>query len=254
VPEIAPEISKRKIAQGPEVDKECSAIETELAELKAVYEQYFLGVERRPPTQKHENLKRRIYALKASFVQQTALKFRVGSVYQKFVTYERLWVRTLKEMEDGTYRRDVFKARLRQHKEEKAEEKKKAAAAAAAGKAAAPATDDFDVDEDTSPEALPPPPKPAAANGTRPSGSFAAARPVLDANALSDDKVRAIFNAYVSAKKRCNEDVSKLSFDAVAQNLRKQVPTLLKEHKAKAIEFKIVIKDGKAILKAVPKT
>ena len=27
-----------------------------------------------------------------------------------------------------------------------------------------------------------------------------------------------------------------------------------KEHKAKAIEFKIVIKDGKAVLKAVPKT
>ena len=252
MPEIAPEISKRKIAQGPEVEKECSAIESDLAELKALYEQYFLGVERRPPTFKHESLKRRVHTLKASFVQQTALKFRVGNLYQKYISYQRLWDRTLKEMEDGTYRRDVFKARLRQHKEERLEAKKKADAAA--GKPAAPTPDDFDVDEDTSPEALPPPPKPATANGTRPSGSFAAARPSLDANALSDDKVRAIFNAYVSAKKRCNEDVSKLSFDAVAQNLRKQVPTLLKQHNAKAIEFKIVIKDGKAILKAVPKT
>ena len=30
-------------------------------------------------------------------------------------------------------------------------------------------------------------------------------------------------------------------------------PELLKQHNAKAVEFKVVIKDGKASLKAVPK-
>ena len=39
----------------------------------------------------------------------------------------------------------------------------------------------------------------------------------------------------------------------VAANLRKQVPELLKQHNAKSVEFKVVIKDGKATLKAVPK-
>jgi hypothetical protein len=250
MPEIAPpDASKRKIAQGPEVEKECSAIEVELAELKAVYEQYFLGLERQPPTNRHQALKRRIQQLKASFVQQTSLKFRVGNLYQKYLTYERLWERTLKEMEDGIYRRDLYKARRRAEKLKPAVDKSQAAKAAER-----PAADDFDVDEDMSeleaPPAAPVPAAPRPANGTvRPP-----ARPQLDANALSDDKVRAIFNAYVSAKKRCNEDVSKLSFDGVAQNLRKQVPALLKQHNAKAIEFKIVIRDGKAILKAVPKT
>ena len=40
---------------------------------------------------------------------------------------------------------------------------------------------------------------------------------------------------------------------SVAANLRKQVPELLKQHNAKSVEFKVVIKDGKAVLKAVPK-
>ena len=63
----------------------------------------------------------------------------------------------------------------------------------------------------------------------------------------------AIFDAYVMAKKRCNEDVSKLSYDSLSQTLRKQVPELMKQHNAKSVEFKVVIKDGKAILRALPK-
>ena len=88
----------------------------------------------------------------------------------------------------------------------------------------------------------------------------AAARPVSSppssappsAN-LSDDKLRAVYDAFVKAKRRCNEDTSSLSYEQVATSLRKQVPELMKQHKAKAVEFKVVIKDGKAVLRAVPK-
>ena len=55
------------------------------------------------------------------------------------------------------------------------------------------------------------------------------------------------------AKKRCNEDTSKLTFDSVANTLRQQVPALMKQHNAKSVEFKVVIKDGKAVLRALPK-
>ena len=40
----------------------------------------------------------------------------------------------------------------------------------------------------------------------------------------------------------------------VSQKLKQQIPVLLKQHNAKEVEFKVVIKDGKALLKAVPKT
>jgi hypothetical protein len=65
--------------------------------------------------------------------------------------------------------------------------------------------------------------------------------------------MRAIYDAYVSAKKKCNEDVSKLTFESVSASLKKQVPALMKQHNAKGVEFKVVIKDGKAVLRAVPK-
>jgi hypothetical protein len=71
---------------------------------------------------------------------------------------------------------------------------------------------------------------------------------------LSEKKVKAIYDAYVMAKKRCNEDVSKISVETLASTLRKQVPELMKQHGAKSVEFKVVIKDGKAILRALPKT
>ena len=231
--------SGKKIADQEQTAKDCDAIEADLAALRAAYEQYFLGIERKPPTQDHSALKKRVLQLKGAFIRQTAVKFRVSNLHTKFATYERLWSRTIQEMEDGTYHRDVYKARL--HAKKKAEEEK---AAAAAQKAAAPA------------------PAPAAAPGAKPAAAPAPARapapsgpaaPIAAGAALSDSKLKAIFDAYVKAKKRCNEDTSKLSFDSMAATLKKQVPELLKQHKAKSIDFKVVIKDGKAILRAVPK-
>jgi hypothetical protein len=199
----------RKLSDSEEVGKEVDAIEADIAALKVAYEQYFLGAERMPPTKQHADLKKRVQRLKGAFTRQTAMKFRVQGVHSKFLSYERLWARTLQEMESGTYKRDVFKAKLHQ-------QKKAAPAAAQAGAAG--------------PTGAPPPP------GT-----------------LSDSRLRAVYEAYVLAKQRCQEDTSKLSFETLAANLRKQVPELMKKHKANGVDFKIVIKDGKAILRAVPK-
>ena len=54
------------------------------------------------------------------------------------------------------------------------------------------------------------------------------------------------------ARKRCGEATDGISYDSVASRIRAQVPQLMEKHKAKNIEFKVVIKGGKAVLKAVP--
>jgi hypothetical protein len=69
----------------------------------------------------------------------------------------------------------------------------------------------------------------------------------------SEDKLRAVYQAYVSAKKQCKESTAGMSFEQVADQLRQQVPQILAQTKAKAIDFKVVIKDGKASLRALPK-
>ena len=66
--------------------------------------------------------------------------------------------------------------------------------------------------------------------------------------------MRALYDAYVAAKKSCNEDVSRITYDAVARSVQKQLPELMTRYKAKSVEFKVAIQGGKAVLKAVPKT
>ena len=71
---------------------------------------------------------------------------------------------------------------------------------------------------------------------------------------MGDQQLRELYDAYISAKKRCNEDTSRLTFEAVAASVKKQIPEIERQYNARSVEFKVVIKDGKAKLTAVPKT
>jgi hypothetical protein len=326
----------------------CTELEAELAELRAQYEMYFMGNERIPPLKQHDLFKRALQRLKGAQVRQTAVKFRIDSITQKLTTFERLWERTMKEIEAGTYKRDI--ARLKRHT--KGGEKKKAAgddfqidedldlsdldsdggaddlaSALAAAEAAAearakaapaiapavkpvtgsvpaiapsvkpvtgvapaikPATGVVPAITPITPLAPVAPPRPSgppkitapmasgstpalkpaappvaaakpAATGSNPAFKPASSPPMRPPAAgggdggLSDTKVKAIYDAYVMAKKRCGEDTRAVTLDSVASSLRKQVPELMKQHNAKSVEFKVVIKDGKAVLRALPK-
>lgn len=234
-----PTEQRKTLGDAGKVDEVCSEIEAQIAALRAKYEQYFLGVERKPPSADHAALKKKVSGLRNTFVRQVSTKFRVEAVTSKLLTYERLWTRTLQEIEAGTYRRDVFKLKLRsKDREEQLKAEKKAEResekVAKVEKAA-----------EKKPEVA------APAGAAKPAGPVGPAS--APAGQLSDQKLKAIFDAYVMAKRRCNEDVSKLSLDGLSQTLRKQVPELMKAHNAKSVEFKVVIKDGKAILRALPK-
>ncbi|KFE68141.1 MXAN_5187 C-terminal domain-containing protein [Hyalangium minutum] len=421
--------------------EECAELEEELMVLKVTYEQYFMGNERLPPTLAHDTFRKRLNKLKTGLVRNTAVKFRISSLYNKFLTYERLWQRTLQEIESGTYKRDMYKAKRRANKSGDADKRKgeahnlteeiseddleevldivpnepkpvaepqrfiprpvepgpaavpfrpvpSVATVPAVGPmvpAVAPTVAPMatggtpfrgtpsvaplpSIPAMTSPAkgtgsppgvqakgaptippgatpskgtpAIPPvatpskgtasvppggtpargtsgsssPPargvpafgapsqgssgiaaalesladeplgaKPSAPSASRPppsagarpgAPSSAGSKPGMPAAAkpasqpsqppkpaagggggagLSDEKLKAVYDAYVTAKRRNQEDTSKMNYESVAANLRKQVPELLKQHNAKSVEFKVVIKDGKATLKAVPK-
>ena len=207
---------------------QCKELEEDLEELKARYEQYFLGIERREPARERGEMKRRVEKLKESFTRNTGLKFRLQTLYARFLSYERMWVRSTREKESGTYRRDLFKARLHRKADVAASPAPPVPASASAGGAQAGVT---------------PAPRAAAAAPARPAAFTGTSEPEL----------RALYSAYVDAKKRCSEDVSKLSYDSLARSVQKQVPELMAKFKARAIEFRIEVKDGKAVLKAIPR-
>jgi hypothetical protein len=289
--------SEKRISDAQSVTEECDAVEEAISALRVDYEQYFLGFEKRAPEATHKALKKRLNALQRSFVRNTQLKFRIQGLVSRFVAYERMWTRTLGEIENGTYKRDLFKARLRSKPPEPQGKAPPPPPTEAQGGDLADALDAvLDAALSEAPQAMARvqvrPPSDAAlahaANAMMPGGAVApvaeAARPPGKApsvaplvppgakpggppgmraasprpagpggDVLSDAKVKAIYDAYVVAKKRCQEDTSKITLDSVAASLRKQIPDLIEKHKAKSVEFKVVIRNGKALLTAVPK-
>jgi len=216
---------------------EVKELEEELERVKARYDQYFIGFERREPKRERDEVRKRVMLVKDAFTRNAALKFRIQSLHARYLSYERLWVRSAREKEEGTYRRDLFKARLRA----------KTPVATPAATAEPPAQ------AQPAPAAPAQPPAPAAAP-PRPAApaARAAAAPPAPVPA-QDPKIRALFDSYVAAKKQCGEDVSRISYDAVARTVAKQVPELMAKFKARAVDFKVEVKDGRAVLKAIPK-
>jgi hypothetical protein len=239
-----------------ELSASCEELEGDLEELKAKYEMYFLGVERIEPAIKRGDVKRRIARLKNAFTRNIGLKFRIQTLHARYLTYERLWLRSVREKEEGTYRRDLFKARLRA---------KKPPVQPMAPKPTSDAHPQDDVDLSdwsggfSAPAApVAPPPRPAPQKSAAPAPASASpARAAPKAPAASgmpgEAQMRELYDSFIAAKRRCNEDVSRITYEAVAKSVTKQVPDLMTRHNAKSVEFKVLIRDGKAVLKAIPK-
>lgn len=243
---------------------DCAALETEVEELKVKYEMYFLGVERGEPHRIRDELKKKVLRLKERFTRNAGIRFRVQSLHARFISYERLWMRSGREKEEGTYRSDLFKARL--HAQQRA-----SGPAGVKGKREVlrhSQAEDVDLgdfggdDEAPLPAAAPLPARPAAAApaAVRPAAPApVAARPSAapapaPKPAAIDPATRALYDAYVAARKSCNQDLSGITPEAIARTIAKQTPEIMKAHKASRVEFKVEVKDGKAVLKAVPRT
>jgi len=199
---VAATIGTQQLPQEKYAD-ELNELDEGIQELHVLYEKYFLGIDRKPPEQERKRISQKAREMRTSTIRNTALKFKINTLFAKLISFERMWDRTLREIEEGTYKRDVFKAKLR------AKDR-----------------------DDTQP--------------SRRSGPVAPT--------ISDANLRRLYDTYLVARQRCGESTEGLSFDSLASRIRSQVPELMQKHKAKNIEFKVVIKGGKAILKAVPHT
>ena len=234
---------------------ECTALEVEVEELKVKYEMYVLGVEKKEPNRTRDELKKKVLRIKEAFTRNAALRFRLQSLNARFLAYERMWLRSAREKEEGTYHRDVFKAKMHLELRAKREAEKRAAdpiyAASAAEAELAAAAMAAQEAREAAAKTPSKPSKPAATVRPPPAAPRAAAPA---GGGTADRQMRELYTQYIAAKKQCGEDVSRLTYDAVANSVNKQVPDILARYKAKSVEFKVVVKDGKASLKAVPKT
>ncbi|MFO0563794.1 MAG: MXAN_5187 C-terminal domain-containing protein [Polyangiales bacterium] len=93
-----------------EIQLALDELETRLDRLRALYEQYFTGIEKAVPAVQHKDVERRIQTLRKASLRNTAQRFRFQTLIQKYTTYLQYWQRILRRIEEGTHKRDLARA------------------------------------------------------------------------------------------------------------------------------------------------
>jgi len=96
-------------AEKADIEELLDTIDKTLDRTKVLYEQYFLGMQKQPPMQIHTDCERRLRDLQQMQIRNTGLRYRFATLQQKFGSYNSYWRRTLKQIENGTYIRNLQK-------------------------------------------------------------------------------------------------------------------------------------------------
>ncbi|MEO8876826.1 MAG: hypothetical protein ABI461_14630, partial [Polyangiaceae bacterium] len=94
-----------------QIEELVAELETRVDRLRSLYEQYFMGIEKMEPLVPKKDVERRFQTMRREQIRNTALRFRFQMVLQKYNTYQSYWMRIMRQIEDGTYKRDVLRAR-----------------------------------------------------------------------------------------------------------------------------------------------
>ncbi len=285
-----------------ETEQLINDIEKDLDRLSALYNQYFMGIEKLEPSIPRKNLDRKIAALRREQIKNTALRFRLQMQIQKYNTQSTYWNRICRQIENGTYKKQVSLAKRRmktrhqfgdaptEHPSNAPSMRKQSdleeafhidldefgsdlnESMQAFGVGTAPKTGMVHLDDPfadllpdkTAAESAPAspaagldpktPPLPSAPPKKQPTPppipkkrvASAAKPPPVSPAAVDQEKLKTIYRRYLAARKKCNEPTHDLSYNLVAESLKERIKTA-----GGHVDFKVVIRGGKAVIKTV---
>lgn len=201
------------------IQVELDRLESKMMQLKVVYEHYFLGIEKREPTQLKDEVQRMLRDFDRRIINNTGVKFRLQMLKARWISFNQYWNRIQKQIEDGNYRPHLKKAELRERLRREAEDR---------------AREEGDGSVKRQP----------AANGgaaARPSGGGQQKKSAMDK----------LHDQYSAARARTGE--GSVGKDKLATVVKKQAAAIKKKYKCRTVEFRVVIENGKTKLKAIPK-
>ncbi len=225
-------------------------LEESIENLKVAYERYFWGVDKVPPRKQHEAVDRLMREQLSATVMNTALRFRIGSLKSRYVTYGQYWTRITNQIEKGTFKRVVEEAHRRDR------------VGTMASRASGSELGGADVDQlesGTEQESLKSsqvaanakpamngagPPRPPSGPSAAATGAPPALPPGMDAK-----EVRDLFKNYINAKKAAGESVTGVSYGALVDKLSREIPALEQRHGGK-VRLEVATVDGHVRLKA----
>lgn len=91
------------------IAQQLGEIELKIKELRIRYEQYFAGVEKRAPLKEREALERHLRRMNQRKIIQTDLRYRYQNLASSFYSYQGMWDRIQREMDEGRYHRQQQK-------------------------------------------------------------------------------------------------------------------------------------------------
>ncbi|MGH7283883.1 MAG: MXAN_5187 C-terminal domain-containing protein [Polyangiaceae bacterium] len=94
-----------------QIEELVNELETRVDRLRSLYEQYFMGIEKMEPHVPKKDVERRFQTLRREQIRNTALRFRFHMTLQKYNTYQSYWMRIMRQIGDGTYKRDLIRAK-----------------------------------------------------------------------------------------------------------------------------------------------
>lgn len=95
-----------------EIDEILNDLEVNLKRLRMEYEQFFMGLMKREPQILRGKVQKAIVKMVNEPPRNSRQKFRFNTLNSRFQVYRQLWGRTMREMEQGTYKRDKFRASI----------------------------------------------------------------------------------------------------------------------------------------------
>ena len=169
-------------------------LEIKIKKLKIEYDQYFSGMLKIPPFKLHNDVKQLIKYFSNRNINNTALAFKYKSLAGRYSTYNALWARYLRKLEEGTFKK-----------------------------------------------------------GSSFSSPAPAAHKCKRGLTQALDQADLLYNEYISAKQSLNQNTNEIKIESVQEMVSKWTAQIKDKYKCNSVEFKVVIDDGRAKIKATPK-
>ncbi|MBI5577398.1 MAG: hypothetical protein HY896_13685 [Deltaproteobacteria bacterium] len=90
-------------------------IETDIAEVKRQYDLFFQGVRRQEPSETRREVEETVRRMGQRRISNSNDQFRFNNLQSRFYSYSNLWIRTVRDLEEGRLVRDRSGLLLRVH-------------------------------------------------------------------------------------------------------------------------------------------
>ncbi len=84
-------------------------LEHDIQRLKVAYDQYFSGIERRPPDLLAGKVAKEVRTLTSTVMTNTAQRFKSQQLISRYNTYQQFWQKNLRDLEEGRRPRRVVR-------------------------------------------------------------------------------------------------------------------------------------------------